>query len=247
MNNIIWNKDELKKIGTFLKKANYKIDDNHNIVISNRFNTGNNAFSNIMVNKDNEIKRLFYLQDREEIKEVLKSTVKLKELVIQNPNNPLYFGLISSISKLNINDDTEIFTIFKEILSQYAKVSSNLITTLTNNLEKENYIETVQNIIEKIKNSKFETDEEKYVKDYMNKILGYTSDITNSEIFKPTIEFCNNNIKNTLIQYLNQKIIFFYQRIDNEMQSSLNAYNYDKYRKIYSKKERMSKDGYNMD
>lgn len=234
----IWNKEELKKISNFLRKMNYKFDNNNIITLS----TNNNINNDI-----EDIKKLFYLQDKEAIKKILNSTYKIKELVEKNPNNPLYFGLISFLSKINSDDYTQIFNIYKEILSQYAKVSSNLISILTKDLDEINYISTLQFKIKELKESSNETEEEIYIKNYMEKILAYTTEITNNEIFKEIIEKCNNNIKARLIHDLNQRIICFSQRIEVKKNSSIKAYQYDKYYKIYSKKRRSEKDGYNLD
>lgn len=202
MNEIIWNKDELKKINKIiLYQSNLKItEDNMNIDIKSK-----SPMDSIFIEYQQEIIDLFYIQDRSIIENILIQASQVKADI----NNPQHFGLIMSLSKININDHSQIFEIFKQIISQYARIISSIVKNQMEIISKENNIETQINnlslIIKDLKNNENNI----YIQNAKKKITEVFKDangIEKNEIFNSTIKKLDNEINERFIVYFNKKL-----------------------------------------
>lgn len=216
---IIWSKKELINIRKIiLNRLNHKLDTNNNLIKTNVINgyedsgiINNNLYTDLLV----EFKELFYTKDRQDIL-VLLNNIKIPTF---DKNNSLHLGLISCLSKININkitneeDYSYIFEILKELASQYERVISSTaknIILLNDNNE-------VQKIIKKITNTNVDTIYEINIKKTMATILNYTN-LENFDIFKKVITRYDISVKNKLLHYLN---IYLKKNIYNEEQEKL--------------------------
>jgi len=195
---IIWTKKELVKIRQIiLNKTNYVLGKN-NLLIKNDRNTnlsevynGNTIYSDSI----SEIKKLFYMQDREKITSMLTYLNNVKA----DYNNPLHFGLIACLDKIDIEDHTYIFEILKQIISQYERIISSVVK---NNITGLNKIE-LANKISSIEHSKEMSEEEKQIKRTMDEILNVASVLNDVEPYSSLIKRIQKNLKNKLLYSLN--------------------------------------------
>ena len=202
MEMILWTNDELKRIKPILNKFNLKLNDDYSISEIKPINS-TNIYFRFYHNEIQDLETLFYFTDRKSITETLKLTSQIRYLVARNKKHPFVSGLLTDLARIDINDDTEIFTIFIGILSLYKKTSYNYAKKIVDCLKEP---ELIREKINKIKNSDIETPEEKHLKDYINKKLSFTNGIIDSEIFKPMIEKYNSNIKNNLVSDLKKNM-----------------------------------------
>ena len=198
--NIIWTKEELDKINEFLKKYNLEFSDeiNYNVVVSNKYQDTPNFLPTYLYHCE-ELNRLFMYQDKKEIYNILKRTIPIRYIVKNNKNNPLCNGLLTALANINPSDATEIFVIFKELLSQYIRISYNTAEYIADRLKDSKLI---REKIEEIRSSTEETKEERYIKNYFNKLLSYTNGVFDNELFSSLIYKCYDNIKHDLINNL---------------------------------------------
>lgn len=204
MEKILWTNNELKKIRPILKKFNLKLN-NDNSISKLIFDEDNLTFAFFHYNELDDLNTLLFYPNKEDISKVLKQVIGIKYLTKQNITNNFFNGFIMNLSKINPLDDTEIFTIFVEILSLYKQTSYNYAKIIIENLKEP---ELIIDKINEIKNSNIETKEELYIKNFINKKLAFTNGIDNSIIFKPMIEKYNSNIKKNLLLDLNRRLQF---------------------------------------
>lgn len=216
--NIIWNDDEIKKINQLLKRANFKIDNNDLIKTNNN---NYNYLEHPLVKEQKALNKLFHLQDKEEILELLKKTNFVKEIVEKDKTNPKYFGFLTEVSNININDATEIFNLYKYIVTLYCKIINKISTQVEDSLVEP---ELLKERIQLIKDSSEDTVEIITIKNYINSNLIYIKEIINNPIFSNLIEEKNNEIKNKLIKSLNIK--YANSSIRNKIKK---AYDYKSY------------------
>lgn len=197
MNELIWTKEELKKIkAIILNKANLTINDKYELVEKN--NSSNFYLYNghhLYQNFHNELEMLFYYKDRNVIENILSKT----EAIIVDSNNPLHYGLIRTLSKINPKNHYEIFSIYKEILALY----EHTIHKYAEEYLKEYNPEEIKQIKNDLKNSIQKTEQELLIEDEINKILESTNGIFESELFLPLINKLNLSIKDRLINKYN--------------------------------------------
>ena len=193
---IIWNKNELIKIERIiLIKSNYELKENNELILNeNKGKSKNNNFtrsktSTYVYNLANEeIYKLFYTQDRQEITNIFN---KLSGIEFDK-KNPLHYGLIACLSKIDYKDYTYAFIILKEIISQFERTTSDVISYSTSSDE-------VLEKIKQIKNSSEETTYEKEIKKTMDTILNYAPRLREIDIYNSLIEKEYANIKNRVL------------------------------------------------
>lgn len=215
--NIIWNKEELIKISEFLKRNNLKFseDNTYDIVIFDK-NNDHTIFLPTFLYHCDSLNNLVWYQDKTEIYNVLKKTIPIRYTVKSNKNNPICNGLLTALANINPSDATEVFTILKELLSQYVRVSYSVTERIADKLKDSKLIKEK---IEEIQNSPIETKEELYIKNYMSKLLSYTNGIFDSDIFAPLVEECNRNIRTDLIYNMYKKYIS-YSKLENKIKNA---------------------------
>lgn len=201
---IIWTKEERNKIKLFLKNHGLILDDENNIKENNNPNYQKRSISNQnFYDTVEELKAIFYCTDRNEIFRILNLTTQVKNLVDKNADNPLCIGLLASLSQINTEDITEIFTIYREITSQYYRTSYSTVSKITETLKDP---ETIRERMQEISNSEEETCEEKHIKATVHVILNCTNGINDSDLFKPLIEKCDRNVKQTILNAFRIKL-----------------------------------------
>ena len=227
---IIWNKEELVRIKDFLKRNNLEFsdDENYDIVISDKYKHAT-IFLPTYLYHCHGLNDLVWYQDKGEIYSVLKKTIPIRYIVKNNKDNPICNGLLTALVNINPNDATEIFVIFKELLSQYVRVSYNMAEHITRNL---NDPKLIKEIIEEIKNNPLDTKEELYIKNYMNKLFTYTNGIFDSDIFRPIIDECNNNIRTDLIYNIYRKCVVYAKQNKIVKDSTYSSYLSDLFAKL---------------
>lgn len=197
--NIIWNKDELNKIKTIILNPAKMLINKEDMSLSTKKEVTATSYSGFY----EEIERLFYIQDKDDIRNTLLQASQVKGDI----NNPLHLGLVMSLSKIDVNDNTQIFEILKQLVSQYERVIASVLKKNVNDstLPIEKRIENVKNKLEEINNN-IETEEEKQIKQLMNKIFIYTNNIENNKLFNSIVlkydVIIKERIKRHLIGYL---------------------------------------------
>ena len=96
--NVIWNKKELKEIkAVILTRVSLKLDENNDLMerkaVPSNCAIGQYAYNNLI----NEITSLYYFND----KKVIDDTLERASKVNFDISNPLHFGLISALSKID--------------------------------------------------------------------------------------------------------------------------------------------------
>ena len=120
MNNIIWTKEELIKIKKLILKRTGLFFNDNNILEYNPLNEYKiNSYQEELILGINE---LLNIKERSEIDRILTKYSKVEF----DSNNKLHYGLISTLSKINLNKDKDyyiqIFIILKEIICQYERI-----------------------------------------------------------------------------------------------------------------------------
>lgn len=193
--NIIWTKEELTKIKTRILSPAKMIINENNKSIEQREETTTTSYTAFK----EEIENLLFIQDRNIIKETLNEASKVKA----NTENPLHLGLVSSLSKINTTDDTQIFEILKQIISQYERIISQVLKKSVNdmNLSLQDRIKKLNSKLDEI-NSNIETDEENEIKEIMSTIFNYTNNIDKNPLFSSVIEKYDIIIKKRIKSHL---------------------------------------------
>lgn len=231
--NSVWNVNELEKITCFLNRNNFKLDENNNVCKIRDMDSHEFVFaSHNLTSYRDEFNSLFHIQDKKQIYNMLKKTISIRYTVRSNKNNPMCNGLLTTLANIDPGDATEVFTILKELLVQYIRVSYNLAEHIADKLKEP---ELIKEKIEEIKNSSTETKEELYIRNYMNKLLSYTNGVFDNGIFTPIINKCNNNIKNKLLIHLEKKVNLISRYKDDMNYGNCTDYRYNTLRKIYKK------------
>lgn len=225
MNN--WTENELKEIKKILyTKANFTFNNNKYIVTKKKEDITNykqliSLFSDELV-YGTEI--LLNSNNKDDISKIL---TKYSKVEFDN-NNKLHYGLISFLSKIHIpkmkNDNlkelimlsstseerdndlskkdelyyTQIFTLLKELIGQYDRITNYVITK---NFKVLNDPEVIKEKITKISNDLSE--EEIETNFLLQKVFNTTNGLNNEPFFKEIIEKCNSKIKSALISRAN--------------------------------------------
>lgn len=185
---LIWNKKELIRIKQIiLNKSNYSLTEE------------NNLKKDKVDAVDVILEDLFYIDSREKVKEILNS---LKGIVVDY-NNPLHYGLIASLNKIDVEDHTYIFEIYKQITSQYSRVISKICKEHIINLNSTEIIDRIN----LISSSDEETELEKQIKNTMNKILSYVPQLRQVPVYNSLIDECDKSIKDMILLNLNQELV----------------------------------------
>ena len=181
---IIWTKDELKKIKKIiLLKINIKVNENNELIRGTSTTINYNATNNSLYTEViDELNKLFYMTDREKISEILTKASQIKA----DPNNKLHYGLVTTLSKINPNNHEEIFIVFKEIIAQYEKSINNIVTKIANNVDN---IDELKERIKNINNAEESQDLERLNK--INEIIN-NNELTNKEKLNKIKEISNS-------------------------------------------------------
>ena len=200
---IKWTKEELKKIKKVIIKSNLTIsDEGHLIVNSELFEyTHVNVKSvNPYFQYDKEIADLVYLQDMTEVERILD----LSKGVKYDKTNPNHFGLIKTIGELDTDDNTEVFTILKEIIALFNTVAYDAASIMIGSCK--NDIQKLRCEIQKFKNSNEETIEEMFANFKIDEILNSTNGINESPLFEGVIAKSKKNLKNYILVHLQSRL-----------------------------------------
>ena len=197
--NVIWNKKELKEIkAVILTRVSLKLDENNDLMerkaVPSNCAIGQYAYNNLI----NEITSLYYFND----KKVIDDTLERASKVNFDISNPLHFGLISALSKIDKDDRAGVFVIFKEIVSQYQRVIDTNVKQLYGNYD----IDDLTYLYETIKDSKEQTEIEKIVNETMSKIFSYSNGINECELFKSLCDSQNNKVKDNILKKISDII-----------------------------------------
>lgn len=220
---IMWTKDELNAIKrNVLTKANLALDENNNIVVSNlsyEYEVQKLKKKMTCYSFDKEIKTLIYYQDRDEIAKILK----LASSVSFNPNDADHLGLISTLSKIDPSDHTQIFNILKEIASQFEKIARRTAMGIRSYADTTDEFKTE---IAKFKESQDMTFEEMIARSKINIILNSTNGVAQHEIFRELIERYYANLKSLII--INLELILVKEIRANAKKEKHDLYQYHK-------------------
>lgn len=198
---MIWNKNELKEINKILhtKVATVSYENNEVILKKKKVDNFTNNFNSVFSNElYDTISLIFSSATKEEIDNILTKYSSVEFDI----NNRLHYGLISSLSKINLTKDDkyyiQIFVIVKELIGQYERVIASVINESFANINDINVIqEKINNIKQGVSN------EEKQVNFLMQKIFAQTNGLDNDELFKDVINNCNSKIKNCMLTKAN--------------------------------------------
>lgn len=205
----VWTEEELKNVkkhilfrnnleikdGALVKGKNFDmsiVSRNFSIINSNTSDTFCKSIENILFNTN-----------KEDIQEVLNKVEGIKQMVESDPTNQYYRGLLSNISKIDPEDQSEIFVIFKEIISQYDRTINSIVTKSIEGITDEKIIKEK---IQRIKENNDLSLEELFVIDNLKKTFSLTNGITEASFFQDMIVKCNENIKTQIIRSFNSKL-----------------------------------------
>lgn len=201
MKDIIWTKDELKNIKKIiLTRANLTLTNESELKqLHSSLIVGQRIQQYTYTNYKNEIEELFYTDNKKEITSILDKASK----ITFDPNNPKHIGFISTISKLNPTDASGIFVIFKEIISQYERITSKIAQEFVNDAT------TIEGLVEKthvhLHKNHEESIQSKTVINEINELFSMCNGAIDSELFQPII----NKLNETLQHRINAKILLF--------------------------------------
>lgn len=222
MNNIIWNKDELKRMKTIiLKKSNLKVNEDDELVQLYTSTTGNSFYhpsTSLYCSVNEELKNLFYTNDIEEINKVLSMASQVKA----DPDNKLHFGLINTLSKINPDNKEEIFIIFNEIVAMYESAIALESRLVANHLD--NIFDTKKRIEDEIN---YNLSSDIKIKKYIEEILKFDNGITQSELFMPLIDKLNSLIKPRFVFKIKQLVANNIKRNESQKRNDFNSYKGD--------------------
>lgn len=199
MSNIIWTKEELKKIRKIiLTSANLKLTEDAELIElpTSYYNTRSTSS---YAKEANELKKLFYCTNKEQIIDILTKASEIKA----EPNNKLHYGFITTLSKINPENPEEIFIIFREIISQYDKSISGISLKI---IEKLDNIDEVKNRIREISHSTEITAEEELIKREIEKVFSFANGVPSDKLFASLIEDLDSQIKPKLLTRMKRTI-----------------------------------------
>ena len=196
-NNNIWNKNELKEINKIIYSKNVNIvctDDEVTFCRRTKNSYVNFTHSGLTNDLLDTFEFLLTNTNKDEIDRILTKYSKVNFDI----NNKLHFGLISSLSRLDLNKSDkyypQIFTIAKELVGQYERVISSVINNSFANITDTNIIkDKIENIKQNV------SSEEKQVNFLIQKIFNETNGLNNEVLFKDIINKCNSKIKDSLL------------------------------------------------
>lgn len=199
---MIWNKSELTKIKqTILNKANFNIDENNQLILNSNYVQQNDIDNNFTKSKtsnyvfgiaNEEIYKLFNIQDRLEIINIFN---KLDNIQFDR-NNSLHFGLIACLSKIDFEDHTYVFTILREIISQFERVTSDVAN---NSIKDATCANDIGEKIKQIQNNPEDTYEEREIGRIMSIILSYAPGLKEVDVYNSLIQKEFSNIRNRFL------------------------------------------------
>lgn len=223
MINTIWTNEDLKQIKkTFYSNFILKQESENTFTLN--YKTNNPYFITELYNEKIKasIEKIFELTNKDEIDKIIRKYSNTKF----DSNNRLHYGLISTLSSLNVPelnmDDstycTQIFVMLKEIISQYERIIKLVIDKFFNNITEPDEIKMYLN---KIKKGELELDKE--VLFLMQKVFSYTNGLNNEPIFKELITESNDKINSRIIIKVNA-LLANSVRI-NEIKKNIDAHN----------------------
>lgn len=222
--NIIWNKGELYKIRRIiLSKAGYSLGENNSLIKGDKKSCFQERFFVMDEAVKSKLEDLLYIESREDVFNILNSLKGIEA----DYNNPLHFGLIASLSKIDTNDYTSIFEIYNQIISQFARVISKVAKEMIANLNSQN----ISEIINLISNSSEETEAERQIRDTMSKTFSYVPQLREIPIYNDLIECYDSIIKDKLLGYLYNELITRKKAEEKLEEKDYDYYMLDQYKK----------------
>lgn len=223
MKDIIWTKDELKKIKRHvLTRANLTINDEGEI---QKHNPHTIPYQEIhqytYMQYAEEIEKLFYTDNKEEIMNLLTQISNLKF----NSTTPHNIGFVTTLRRINPNDATEIFVVFKEIIGQYERITSRISQEFVNQCTTiEELIETSKKYTHTHHDETIQSEEFKMASNEINDLFFMCNGIMENNLFKPLLTKLNSTLQHRITAkvnlYTNQKVNRHFKTIEN------NNYNY---------------------
>lgn len=202
---MIWSSQELNNIKKIiLSRSNLKLNDKGELVksyvespVMSRTDIANTNYLYELHAK--ELESLLFIEDKKEIIRVLNKTRDIEV----DPTNPIYFGFVMSVAKINPNKPEEIFIIFKEIIALYEKTISKVAKLIIANTPD---IEDLQERTYSISKSTEITEEEKLIKSEVNKLFNMVNGVADSDLFVELINSLDVLTKTRLLKKLNEYI-----------------------------------------
>lgn len=206
MTNTIWSNEELKQIKYILRsKMLFSKEKDGSIKLSNKREYSNpfkgtyNTYSNIL---HDEVVKLLELDSKDEVKELIKRHSNTEF----DLNNSLHYGLISTLSKLEVPEltidnptyCTQIFNIVNDIIGQYdriiALVTDKYFKDITDPKE-------IRENLNKIKNNEIRLSSQVLL--LMHKVFSYTNNLNKEPLLKDLIDSCNSSINQRIVNRAN--------------------------------------------
>ena len=232
-NNNIWNKNELKEINKIIYSKNVNIvctDDEVTFCRRTKNSYVNFTHSGLTNDLLDTFEFLLTNTNKDEIDRILTKYSKVNFDI----NNKLHFGLISSLSRLDLNKSDkyypQIFTIAKELVGQYERVISSVINNSFANITDTNIIkDKIENIKQNVSN------EEKQVNFLMQKIFNESNGLNNEALFKDVINKCNSKIRMCLLSRANYYLAMLNEKKAHDKLVDVNNHK-NEFREKYCKK-----------
>lgn len=205
----VWTEEELKNVKKHILFRNHLEIKDEGLVKDKDFDVSITSRNSSIINSNTSdtfcksIENILFNTSEEEIQEVLDKVDGIKQMVDSDPTNQYYRGLVSNISKVNPEDQSEIFIVFKEIISQYDRTINSVVTKSIEGITDEAIIKEK---IKGIKENKELSLEELFVIDNLKKTFSLTNGITEVAMFQEMIAKCNENIKAQIIRTFNSKL-----------------------------------------
>lgn len=210
MKEIIWNKEQLINIKRIiLSRANIRLTDELEFEHTAGFNGFRATGKSLYVELHDELEKLFFTTDKEEIKRVL---LKASFVKVEENNN---YGFLTNISKVRSSNLEEIFFIFKEIISQYEKAIDMVVKKSLDGVDS---LDEAKKKIKEIQDSTEETVEERLVKIVANKVFIRSNGVTDSPLFESLFEKIETLIKSKIISRM-QSIVSVQSRQEEKRKS----------------------------
>lgn len=193
MNNRIWTKEELQIIRkAILRRTGLFFNEENNLSydLDNKYNPL--SYQDELIQGIND---LLNITNKEEIDRVL---TKYSQVDFDS-NNKLHYGLISTLSKIDLDNNkeyyTQIFVILKEIICQYERIITEVAERY---FSKYNTSSDLKERIKLISDNKA-NNEINEINMLLLKTFNDSLNIDKEEMFKNVIEICNSKIKQKLI------------------------------------------------
>lgn len=227
--NTNWEKSDLEKINYILKRLHLNINDDYSF--NNIYDSSKNISYRTYISFNDEFTNLLLEDNKEEILSILKLTKPIRFLVAKNKENELCIGLLSNLAKIDYNNPTEIFRVATLFIKEYSTLSYKLVEKYAS---KYTNSESFIKVIDKIKTSSNETEEEKYIRKIINQKLKYVNGIDKNYLIQPFINKCNSKLREIILNAFYIKL-----RSMNKIEENLNQLELDIYRsKMIEKQEK---------